>query len=381
MGFMRTCACCSTLVVALVAIFLGALFGGHLSSLGPLMNVLSPEGHQSALGLLPATIKGDWHFAYDKIPDLTGKVALVTGANSGVGYWTALHLARKGAEVHVGCRSTSKCEKAIETIKANFSAALLKPAIGDMSSLASVRSLAAAFQQSSKRLDMLVLNAGVATHPKPVTEDNIEPVFATNHVGHQLLYTLLEDLLVQTGEQHGDARVVAVSSAAHFDSYPDGVALTRSDLNARHEPVFSQGKVTRSYEQSKLANVLFAQEAASRLRRSNVYANSCHPGVVATEFMSNAKSAADPALFQSMQLQFMLWFASKIQPAMWTSEDGALTQVYLASSPDVATRDIRGRYFHPQAQEVVPHRQHCANATLQKRLWTFTEGLIAGKDV
>eukprot|EP00929_Paragymnodinium_shiwhaense_P016053 TRINITY_DN12418_c0_g3_i1.p1 TRINITY_DN12418_c0_g3~~TRINITY_DN12418_c0_g3_i1.p1 ORF type:complete len:375 (+),score=91.50 TRINITY_DN12418_c0_g3_i1:100-1224(+) len=363
------CLCISAFLVALLAVFVGLMHAGRLRFMAPFLAVLKREN----IGLTPA-VWGDkpWYYEYTSLPRLEGKVAIVTGANSGVGFWTAMHLARQGAHVYVGCRSTSKCDKAVELIKGNSSAANVEPAIVDVSSMASVRKFAAAFREKHDILDIYVANAGIAmAEPQGRTDEGIEPIFATNHVGHQLLYTLLEDLIQSAADKNGDARVVAVSSAAHFNA-EQGCALTEKDLHERYDEEFPFKMF--AYGRSKLANVLFAKEVAARNVERKVFANSVHPGAVQTEIWGKFRGDDKPKGFIVERLNELIGY---FKESMWTSEEGALTQVYLAAADEVRVQEVRGRYFHPQAEEVLPNRQWAVNWTHQKALWTFTEELIA----
>jgi len=362
------CLCISALLTAALAVFVGMLHAGRLRFMAPYMVLLGPV----SIGMTPA-VWGDkpWHYEYTSLPRLDGKIAIVTGANSGVGFWTAMHLARQGAHVYVGCRSSSKCDKAVELIKANSSAAKVEPAIMDVSVMASVRKFAAAFREKHDLLDILVANAGIAhSGPQARTIEGIEPIFATNHVGHQLLYTLLEDLIQSAADKKGDARVVAVSSGAHFEA-KQGCAITEADLHALYdaEEPFKMG----AYARSKLANVLFAREVAARNAQRHVFSNSVHPGVVHTEIWN--KTNQDDREHGPI-VQVFINIVEYFKESMWTSEEGALTQVYLAASDDVRVQNIRGRYYHPQAQEVLPNMPWAVNWTHQKALWAFTEELI-----
>jgi len=362
------CLCVSAFLAAALAVLAGMMHAGRLRFIAPYFAML----HQN-IGMSPA-VWGDkpWLYEYTSLPRLDGKVAIVTGANSGVGFWTAVHLARQGAHVYVGCRSSSKCDRAVELIKANSSAAKVEPAIMDVSIMASVRTFAAAFREKHGLLDIFVANAGIGfAGPQARTVEGLEPIFATNHVGHQLLYTLLEDLIQAAADKKGDARVVAVSSMAHFNA-EQGCALTEKDLHDLYDA--EEPFKVYAYGRSKLANVLFAKEVAARNTQRKVFANSAHPGAVQTEIWSNHKQEKKPdsiifGMFDSVVEYF--------KESMWTSEEGALTQVYLAASDDVRVQDIRGRYYHPQAQEVLPSMPWAVNWTHQKAVWAFTEELIA----
>eukprot|EP00927_Polykrikos_kofoidii_P058702 TRINITY_DN533_c0_g1_i11.p1 TRINITY_DN533_c0_g1~~TRINITY_DN533_c0_g1_i11.p1 ORF type:complete len:376 (-),score=49.11 TRINITY_DN533_c0_g1_i11:40-1167(-) len=374
MGCCKICGGCSAFVVLCVAVLAGLLHQGHLSVFGPFMaRFLDEFGNAKWTGLTPAMWGSKpWRFEYSMLPDLSGRVALVTGANVGLGYWTAHHLALRGAHVFVGCRSEAKCSNAIHMIKSNYTSAKVDPAILDVSSLSSVRAFGDKFLKSTDRLDILVLNAGIGSSGAKRSVDAIEPVFATNHVGHQLLYLILEDLILKTGESTGDARVVAVSSTAHFESWDDGVALTRDELNKRWDAELADKTnfaIAKAYPQSKLANVLFAQEAARRMTCKPVFVNSLHPGAVSTEIFNKS-------LENSSTLKGIINYFAE---SFWSPEEGALTQVYLAAANDIKDRDLRGRYFHPQAVETQPCARFAHNLTLQKALWSFTDQLIEGR--
>mmetsp|Transcript_48627 Transcript_48627/g.135874 ORF Transcript_48627/g.135874 Transcript_48627/m.135874 type:complete len:369 (-) Transcript_48627:19-1125(-) len=363
----RCCGGCCAFLVGIVAVLAGSFHAGKLNFLARGLAVLPYFS-----GMSP-TYYGDkpWRYEYSQLPRLDGKVAIVTGANAGVGFWTALHLARQGAHVFVCCRSPAKCADAVELIKANTTDAKLEPAIVDMSNLASVRRFAQDFKEKHTRLDIFVANAGIGSSTAELlTADNIEPIFATNHVGHQLLYMLLEDLIVAAGGLTGDARVVVVSSCEHFRS-AQGVMLTRAALNER----YANSPALLSYAQSKLANVLFAQEVARRMDSKPVFANSLHPGAVNTTIWGKG---AKPISTLPFKVRVRSAIVNYLKESMWTAEEGALTQVYLAAASEVREQRIRGRYFHPQAVEVFPHA-HARNFTLQKAVWAFTEDLIAGR--
>jgi NAD(P)-dependent dehydrogenase (short-subunit alcohol dehydrogenase family) len=186
------------------------------------------------------------------IPDQTGRTAVVTGANSGLGLAAARALAAAGADVLLACRNTEKGEAATASIRADVPAAAVTVEELDLSSLASVREFAARFAASHDGLDLLINNAGVMAPPRRETADGFELQLGTNHLGHFALTGLL------LGQMQGreDARVVTVSSTAHkfgrinFD-------------NLQGERRYFRWN---AYGQSKLANLLFARELDRRLR-------------------------------------------------------------------------------------------------------------------
>ena len=185
------------------------------------------------------------------IPSQTGKTALITGANSGLGFEAAKVLAGKGAAVTLAVRDTAKGEAAAAAIRAAVPGAELAVAALDLASLASIRSFADAFAGTHGRLDMLINNAGVMAIPRRTTADGFEMQFGTNHLGHFALTGLLLPLLLTTPA----ARIVTVSSGAHMFG-----KINFDDLQS--ERSYSKWG---AYGQSKLANLLFAYELQRRL--------------------------------------------------------------------------------------------------------------------
>ena len=164
----------------------------------------------------PMTLYTSPYFRFSSIPDQTGKVAVITGSNTGIGYWTALELARKGARVIVAARSEEKGNKAIVDMKLALKGDnILNPQIEfmklDLSSLSSVKSFAYDVRRRVKRLDMLILNAGIMVPPLTKTTEGFESQFGVNHLGHFLLAKILMPLI-----QSSQTRVVTVSSLVHL---------------------------------------------------------------------------------------------------------------------------------------------------------------------
>jgi len=245
--------------------------------------------------------------------DLSGKVAIVTGANSGAGYATAQQLALQHASVILACRNKEAGENAAAEVKGTFMEL-------DLSSLQSVRSFVQAFLSRYHRLDFLVNNAGVMMTPEGKTKDNFETQFGTNHLGHFLLTSLLKDIL----ERSAPSRVVCVSSVAAAEmSLAPGIAyIDFDDLNW----------VTRDYDsgaaygQSKLANVFHAQEIAKRYR--GVIAASVHPGWVDSNL--GRHSVGDGCAKWLVQKIFRDCTGDMISP-----EDGAMTSLYCCLADNI----------------------------------------------
>lgn len=213
----------------------------------------------------------------NNIPDLTGKVVIVTGSSSGIGYEAARVLANKNAEVIIAVRNQRKGEKALENIQQQNPEADAKVMILDLASIQSVEKFAADFKEKYTRLDLLINNAGVMIPPYSKTEDGFELQFGTNHLGHFALTALLMDLLKITDE----SRVVNVSSMAHKSG-----KLNFDDLGWEKRKY----KAWSAYGDSKIANLYFTYELQKRLQKNglNTKVTAAHPGWTATELQRNA---------------------------------------------------------------------------------------------
>ncbi len=279
---------------------------------------------------------------------MTGKVVLITGATSGIGRVTALALAQMGATVVVHGRSQEKAEYTVSLIKEETGSTTVDFLLADLASLDEIRQMAETFRQRYDRLDVLVNNAGAVFLKRQKSTDGFEMTFAVNHLAYFLLTNLLLDLLVQTGEQQGEARIVSVSSDAHYG--------TKIDFNELQSESLYSGWI--AYGQSKLENILFTYELARRLQGTNVTANVLHPGFVATCFSMN-----NPLMRPLMKLASL--FA--ISP-----EEGAQTSIYLASSDEV--KGVSGKYFY----KCKPRKSSSTSRDeeTQRHLWEVSEELV-----
>ncbi|KAF0699343.1 hypothetical protein As57867_010020, partial [Aphanomyces stellatus] len=285
------------------------------------------------------------------------KVAIVTGSSTGIGLVTARELAKKGCHVIMACRSRDKTQAAIAAIAKDAPDAASKLDFMELNlmSLKSVFAFTEAFKARKLPLHLLINNAGVMAPPFALSEDGIESQFATNHVAHHALTMALLPIL----EESAPSRVVVVSSSAH----KMGPGRTGLDLdNVNNEAKYSAWKW---YGQSKLANVLFARELSRQLRARNVHnvhVNVLHPGVVRTELVRH-------------QFWLFRWIISLVHI---NADDGAKTQLYLATSPDVVKHNWHGKYFDPIAKLSETNAQG-RDEQVGKSLWAFTEKMIADK--
>jgi NAD(P)-dependent dehydrogenase (short-subunit alcohol dehydrogenase family) len=249
---------------------------------------------------------------------MKGKTCVITGATSGIGLEAAEALARRGAALILVGRDAARAEAARRRIAGRVTGAQVTFHLADLSRLAEQRRLAADLLAKAGRIDVLINNAGAFFDRHALTEDGWERTFALNHMSYFVLGNLLLPRLRETGA----ARIVNVASEAHR-----GATLDFSDLAGRRG-----AKGWPAYRRSKLANILFTAEFASRLGAGGVTVNCLHPGFVATRF---GESGNTP--MTRIALGLAKSFIA-ISPA-----EGARTIVHLASAPEVAA--VRGRYF------------------------------------
>jgi len=289
------------------------------------------------------------------IRDQSGRNAIVTGANSGLGLVTARELARAGASVVMACRNLDKGHAAIEQVRAAVPDAQVQLEELDLASLESVRGFAERYRTTHDRLDILINNAGVMAPPRRRTADGFELQFGTNHLGHFLLTTLLLDLM----EGREDTRVVTLSSTAHKMG-----RISFDNLNGDRR-YFRWN----AYGQSKLANLLFALELDRRLRRegSTVKSLAAHPGYAAT----NLQSAAAPLVDRLVM---------KVGNTVIAQNDemGALPQLFAATEPGLEG----GTYIGPDGPgeqrgypTIVKPSRRARDEDSARRLWQVSEEL------
>ena len=294
----------------------------------------------------------------DDIPDLTGKHAVVTGANSGIGYHTALELARHGADVVLACRDQGRGKEALDLLHEDAPEAADRARLDslDLADLSSVRAFTERY--GDVPLDILVNNAGVMAMPRRTTADGFEMQFGTNHLGHfALTGLLLPNLLAAPG-----ARVVTVSSTAHMIG-----RIAFDDLQGERR----YGR-WRAYGQSKLANLLFAAELDRRARRAGVGLASVasHPGYAATNLQTAAAKIEGSSWRERIMELGNRVFAQ-------TSAAGALPSLYAATAPRVEG----GTYWGPSGPLMrgrpgkAPAMPAARNTAAAARLWDVSQEL------
>jgi NAD(P)-dependent dehydrogenase (short-subunit alcohol dehydrogenase family) len=302
------------------------------------------------------------HWTEADIPDLSGRTAVVTGANTGLGLQISRVLAARGAHVVLACRNLDKAGHAASEIAAASPEASTSTVRLDLTSQSSVRSAAGEIRARFPQLDLLINNAGVMEVPCQRTDDGFELTLATNHLGPFALTGLLLDRLA------AGARIVTVSSIGHLDGVMDF-----DDLQAeRHyDP-------EQAYSQSKLANLLFTYELDRRLRAAGtgVTALACHPGVVYTDLFAT----------RSRRQQFLLSPAMRIINfwAVQNARMGALPALRAATDPAARGGEYYGphryglrRRFYTGYPAVVDSSARSHDEADQARLWQLSEQLTA----
>ncbi|ONI91359.1 short-chain dehydrogenase [Actinosynnema sp. ALI-1.44] len=293
------------------------------------------------------------------VPAQDGRTAIVTGANTGIGFEAAKVLAARGATVVLGVRDLAKGEAACHRIKADHPGADVRVQRLDLSSLDSVRKAADELRASHSQIDLLINNAGVMYTPKQTTSDGFELQFGTNHLGHFAFTGLLLDMLLPVP----DSRVVTVSSAGHRIK----ARINFDDLQWER----SYDRVA-AYGQSKLANLLFTYQLQHRLSgNGKTIATAAHPGLSRTELTRHVPTM--------MHLPYKLL----IEPFFsQDSHNGSLPTLRAATDPHA----LGGQYYGPSgigegkgAPTLVKSSAQSHDTELQRHLWTVSEELTGVK--
>ncbi|KAJ5096404.1 hypothetical protein NUU61_005760 [Penicillium alfredii] len=302
----------------------------------------------------PCNFIGGVNFDPDQdIPDLAGKVVLVTGGNAGLGKETVLQLAKhKPSQIFLGARSGPKAEEAIRSVQESVPGVEIHWLPLDLTSTSSIQSAAEKFHAHSSRLDILILNAGVMALPPGETEMGHEIQLGTNHTGHFLLTKLLLPTLLKTAEDpHADVRVVSLSSVGHnmapsFETILNQDRLKNVNTNAR-------------YGASKAANILFAAELARRY--PSLTSVSVHPGIILTDLYG---AISESSLIAGLGTQTLSFFGSSVPV-------GARNQLWAAAGAKKEDL-VNGAYYVPVGN-LKSHNCYATSKDMGARLWDWTE--------
>lgn len=277
------------------------------------------------------------------------KTAVVTGANTGVGYETALGLAKQKFEVIMLCRSQEKGEKAQKEIIKKSGNKHVFLFLGYLASLESIKKAAGMIIEQYPIIDVLVNNAGVFALKKEYTEDGFEKMTGVNYIGH----FYLTQLLLPNLKKAKSARIVVVSS--------NGYKMARFDLsNLQPENKFS---IIGNYGRSKMMTLLFARELSDRLSDTAITVNALHPGAVATSMGVNRKTGFGKTIYKFLR------------PFFKTPEEGAATSLYVATSKEV--EGVSGQYFIDC--KPVEVKEIARNQELTRKLYEKTNEIIRQK--
>lgn len=299
-------------------------------------------------------------WSYEDIGDQTGKTFVITGANSGLGFWATKGLAANNATVIMACRNEGKAESAASEIKEEYPEADLDILLLDLASLDSVEQFADKFKNRYDKLHGLLNNAGLMQPPFKKTEDGFELQMGVNHFGHFALTGLLLDNITSTP----DARVISQSSLAH--TMTDGIDF---------ETINSEENYTRTdaYAQSKLANLLFSFELDRKFKKKGIDALSVavHPGYTATNLQSTG-----PALDGWSFWSLLYKFTNKVLAQ--STDMGALPMLYAAVESDVSGGDYIGPGGFQEARGYparVKAEETAYDEEQARRLWELSEHL------
>ncbi len=275
---------------------------------------------------------------------LAGKTILITGCNSGIGFEAFRVLGKRGARVIGTSRTVEKAQRACDEV-----AGETIPMECELSDPQSVRLCVAGLKDRKIKLDAIICNAGIMALPKLEKAFDYELQFFTNHIGHFMLVTGLLDELTDTG------RVVMVSSDAHRRAPKEGIQFDNLD-GSKGYSAFG------NYGQSKLANILFANELAKKFAGTKKTANSLHPGVIAT----NLTRSMNPFV------NIPFWIAGPL--VLKSIPQGAATEVYCATNPKIG--NVSGKFF--SSSNIGETRPDAMNEELATKLWEVSEKIVAG---
>lgn len=288
------------------------------------------------------------------IPNLDGKTVFITGANSGLGYYTAKALAEKNAHIVLACRTLEKANSAIEKLKSLNPDGRFTPIELDLADLNNVSEIGSKIPNIFENLDLLINNAGIMHPPKTLSAQGFEIQFAVNHLAHMLLTLKLLPYV----KERGGSRIVTVTSGAQFFGKVGWNNLKAENYNK-----------WESYANSKLANVMFALELNEKLEQKNILSLAAHPGIAKTNLFSAQKPK--PSLIETFSLELL-------SPIFQSAEMGALPQLFAATSPEAKGGEHYGPKFnfrgHPKLS---PTSKFAMNNKERKNLWEKSMEIIS----
>ena len=281
------------------------------------------------------------------IPNLDGKTVLITGSNSGLGYYSAKALAEKNAHVVLACRTLEKANSAIKELKSLNPEGKFSSLELDLSDLNNVSEIGSKFSNEYENLDLLINNAGIMHPPKTLSAQGFEIQFAVNHLAHMLLTIKL----LPSIEKKDKSRIVTVTSGAQFFGKVGWNNLKAENYYNKWE----------AYANSKLANVMFALELNDQLIQKNILSLAAHPGIAKTNLFTAQKPKPSPIETFSLEL---------FSPIFQSAEMGALPQLFAATSPEAKGGEHYGPKFnfrgHPKLSPTSPF---ALNKKERKNLW------------
>ena len=282
-----------------------------------------------------------------EIPNLDGKTVLITGSNSGLGYYTAKALAEKNAHIFLACRTLEKANSAIEKLKSLNPEGKFSPLKLDLSDLDNVSEIGAKLFKEIENLDLLINNAGIMHPPKTLSAQGFEIQFAVNHLSHMLLTLKLLPLI----EKKANSRIVTVTSGAQFFGKVGWNNLKAENYYNKWE----------SYANSKLANVMFALELNEKLKQKNILSLAAHPGIAKTNLFSAQKPKPNPIETFSLEL---------FSPIFQSAEMGSLPQLFAATSPKAKGGEHYGPKFNFRGYpKLSPTSPYALDKKERKILW------------
>ncbi len=288
------------------------------------------------------------------IPNLKGKTALITGSNSGLGYYTAKALAEKNCHVILSCRTLEKSIATKNKLKKLIPQAKLSSIEIEMADFNNVSRKCDELSNEYENLDLLINNAGIMHPPKTLNSQGYEIQFAVNHLSHMLLTLKLIPLLSKIK----NSRIVTVTSLAQFFGKVGWKNLKAEDYYNKQE----------SYATSKLANIMFALELSQKLEKKNILSLAAHPGIAKTNLFSAQRP--NPSKIEKLSLELF-------SPIFQSAEMGALPQLYAATSNSVKSGDHYGPKFNFRGYPKLSKTSPAALNTLERKsLWNISLEII-----